>query len=121
MKKLITPIVSALVSAALLIIAIPLGFTTFVTAQIILSIITSALLLMSVARRGCSIAAICISAPMFLIELWLMVARNYITLSGDTLASLSSPIMWAVLIMHFVIVGCSIAQCSMLYMPNTNR
>ena len=121
MKKLIAPIISALVSAAILVVAMPLGLSAFVTGQIVLSIITSALLLISVAWRGCSIAAICISAPAFLIELWLMVARNYITLSGATLASPASPIMWTVLIMHFVIVGCSIAQCSMLYMPSTNR
>lgn len=115
MKKLIAPIISAVISAAMLIIVIPLGMTPFVTGQVVLAIIASALLLISASCNGCSIAAVCVSAPMFLVELWLMVARNYITLSGETLASLESPIMWVVLIMHFAIVGCSIAQCSIIY------
>lgn len=121
MKKLIAPILSAVLSAAVLILSIPYGIGTYACLQIILSIASSALLLLSLAWRGCSIAAICISAPMFLTELWLMVARDFVTLSAAMPKGLDSPVAWTVLCLHFGIVGCCIAQCSALYSAEKNK
>ncbi len=121
MKKLILPIVSALLSTVLLILSIPGGISLFACLQIMLSAVASALLLISVSCRACSIASICVSAPLFLINLWLVAARNFITLSSETMAQLNSPTALIMLFIHFGVVGCAIAQCSMLYAPRYGR
>lgn len=121
MKKLILPIVSALLSTTLLILSIPSGISMFAFMQIICSAVASALLLISFSCRACSIASICVSSPLFLINLWMVVARNFITLSSETMAQLNSPTALIMLFIHFGVVGCAIAQCSMLYVPSSNR